>query len=138
FVGLPFDHVNDGVLRSVSRSIERMLGRLLTRRVVMAGTPNAVTDPHMLGNIAEELIAYNPAAGAVFGIELVRIGHMAIYADDGQRHWQHLGPSGSNPHIPAANGGRVNSNLIAPITPPQPEQQDLVETARGTPKPPMP
>ncbi len=135
FVGLPFDHVNDGVLRSVSRSIERMLARLLTRRVVMAGTPNAVTDPHMLGNIAEELIAYNPAAGAVFGIELARIGHMAIYADDGTRPWQHLGPSGSNPHIPA-NGGRVNSNLIAPITP-QPEHQDLVETARGTPKPPV-
>ena len=36
FVGLPFDRVNDGILRSVSRSIERMLARLLTRRVVMA------------------------------------------------------------------------------------------------------
>src|SRR5439155_5510937 len=45
FVGLPFDHVNVGVLRSVSRSVERMLARLLTRRVVMAGTPNAVIDP---------------------------------------------------------------------------------------------
>ena len=47
FVGLPFDAVNDGILRSVSRSVERMLARLLTRRVVMAGTPNAVTDMQM-------------------------------------------------------------------------------------------
>lgn len=137
FVGLPFDHVNAGVLRSVSRSIERMLARLLTRRVVMAGTPNAVTDPHMLSNIAEELIAYNPAAGAVFGVELVRIGHMSIFADDGTRPWQQMGASGSNPHIPA-NGGHVNSNLLAPIQPPPAESQDLIETARGTPKPPVP
>src|SRR4051794_8969933 len=45
FVGLPFDHVNDGILRSVSRSGERMLAGLLPRRVVMAGTPFAATDP---------------------------------------------------------------------------------------------
>jgi len=83
FVGLPFDSVNDGVLRSVSRSIERMLARLLTRRVVMAATPHAVTDPQMLSNIIEELVAYNPTAGAVFGVELVRFGHMQIHADDG-------------------------------------------------------
>src|SRR5512138_3431641 len=54
FVGLPFDSVNEGVLRSVSRSMERMLARLLTRRVVMAGTPYAVTDPQMLPGIVEE------------------------------------------------------------------------------------
>jgi len=42
FVALPFDSINDGVLRSVSRSIERMLARLLTRRVVMAGTPACI------------------------------------------------------------------------------------------------
>src|SRR5207253_7690820 len=76
FVGLPFDAVNDGILRSVSRSIERMLARLLTRRVVMAGTPAVVTDHTMLPSIVEELIAYNPAAGAVFGVELVRMGHL--------------------------------------------------------------
>ena len=87
FVGLPFDHVNDGVLRSVSRSVERMLARLLTRRVVMAGTPAAVIDPTMQGSIIEELVAYNPAAGAVFGVELMRMGHLAIYADDGSRPW---------------------------------------------------
>ncbi len=83
FVGLPFDSVNDGVLRSVSRSIERMLARLLTRRVVMAGTPFAVTDPGMLPGILEELVAYNPTAGAVFGVELIRLGHLAVGADDG-------------------------------------------------------
>jgi hypothetical protein len=90
FVGLPFDHVNDGVVRSVSRSIERMLARLLTRRVVLAATPMAVTDPGMLSNIVEELAAYNPAAGAVFGIELMRIGHLTIYADDGSLPWSEV------------------------------------------------
>ncbi|HEY4241963.1 MAG TPA: hypothetical protein VGM88_19220 [Kofleriaceae bacterium] len=83
FVGLPFDSVNDGVLRSVSRSVERMLARLATRRVVMAGTPHAVTDPSMLNGITEELVAYNPTAGAVFGIELIRVGHLTIAADNG-------------------------------------------------------
>ncbi|HTR51115.1 MAG TPA: hypothetical protein VMJ10_10450 [Kofleriaceae bacterium] len=87
FVGLPFDHVNDGVLRSVSRSVERMLARLLTRRVVMANTPAAVTDPAMQGGIIEELVAYNPAAGAVFGVEMMRMGHLVIYADDGSQPW---------------------------------------------------
>jgi hypothetical protein len=111
FVGLPFDSVNEGVLRSVSRSIERMLARLLTRRVVMAGTPQAVTDRQMLSNIIEELIAYNPTAGAVFGVELVRFGHLEIYADDGSRPWHQLG-----------NGAQV--------------PQDLLDTTRGTPPPP--
>ncbi len=83
FVGLPFDAVNFSVLRSVARSVERMLARLLTRRVVMAGSPLAVTDPAMLPSIIEELVAYNPTAGAVFGIEMVRVGHLAIGADDG-------------------------------------------------------
>ncbi len=112
FVGLPFDSVNEGVLRSVSRSIERMLARLLTRRVVMAGTPQAVTDRQMLSNIIEELIAYNPTAGAVFGVELVRFGHLEIYADDGSRPWHQLG----------------NGSGVAP--------QDLLQTTRGTPPPP--
>ncbi len=117
FVGLPFDLVNDGVLRSVSRSVERMLGRLLTRRVVMAGTPNAVTDPQMLAGIIEELVAYNPAAGAVFGVELVRVGHVTVVADDGSRPWQQMLPSasGSNP--------RINAN----------GEPNLLETARGMP-----
>jgi hypothetical protein len=116
FVGLPFDHVNDGVMRSVSRSVERMLGRLLTRRVVMAGTPNAVTDQQMLPSILEELVAYNPAAGAVFGVELVRMGHITILADDGSRPWQHmqLSAAGSQPRMPA-NGGRVDSNLLETV-----------------------
>ncbi len=90
FVGLPFDGVNEGVLRSVSRSIERMLARLLTRRVVMAGTPYAVTDPGMLPGIIEELVAYNPTAGAVFGVELIRIGHLTIGADDGMTPYVQL------------------------------------------------
>ena len=125
FVGLPFDHVNDGVLRSVSRSVERMLARLLIRRVVMAGTPNAVTDPQMLQNILEELVAYNPAAGAVFGVELVRMGHVQIIADDGSRPWQQMqaSASGSNPRLPA-NG--------------RPEPSNLLETMRQVPPAPKP
>lgn len=127
FVGLPFDSVNDGILRSVARSVERMLARLLTRRVVLAATPYAVTDPSMLGQIVEELVAYNPTAGAVFGVELIRMGHIAIGADDG-----------SSPYIPRP----------VPISTPPPgylghaghfaeigSQPDipLLETARGRP-----
>jgi hypothetical protein len=133
FVGLPFDHVNEGVLRSVSRSVERMLARLLTRRVVMAGTPNAIIDPQMLPNIIEELVAYNPAAGAVFGVELVRMGHVSIICDDGSRPWQQMTAAGSNPRLPT-NGDPMrrapDSNLQGPV--------NLLETVRSTPPPPKP
>lgn len=82
FVGLPFDRLNDGILHSVSQSVSRLLGRVLARRVVMAGTPLAVSDPSMLQSIAEELVAYNPTGGAVFGIEFVRFNQLAIQVDD--------------------------------------------------------
>jgi hypothetical protein len=140
FVGLPFDHVNEGVLRSVSRSVERMLARLLTRRVVMAGTPNAVTDPQMLQNIIEELVAYNPAAGAVFGVEMVRMGHVSIVADDGSRPWQQMTAAGSNPRLPA-NGDTMrrapDSHLVDTQRKPQ-GPVNLLETVRSTPPPPKP
>jgi hypothetical protein len=123
FVGLPFDSINDGVLRSVSRSIERMLARLLTRRVVMAGTPQAVIEPSMLANIVEELVAYNPAAGAVFGVELVRFGHLAIMADDGSRPWHEM--------VPAPNGAPQRPSQPAPPPPSHPEISNLLETVRA-------
>ena len=130
FVGLPFDHVNDGILRSVSRSVERMLARLLTRRVIMAGTPMAVTDPQMMASIIEELVAYNPTAGAVFGVELTRMGHMMIAADDGSSPYlampaQNLDWSGGVPRvrpmpppIPPPNGNRAHRKTdVAPLVP---------------------
>ncbi|HEU0033394.1 MAG TPA: hypothetical protein VFQ53_22335 [Kofleriaceae bacterium] len=129
FVGLPFDTVNDGILRSVSRSIERMLARLLTRRVVMSASPLAVTDPQMLPNIVEELVAYNPTAGAVFGVELIRMGHVTIVADDGNAAYLPLPTqvdySGSVPRVTPENGHRRIS---------QPDIS-LTETARGRPPP---
>jgi hypothetical protein len=137
FVGLPFDHVNEGVLRSVSRSIERMLSRLLTRRLVHANTPHAITDPAMQANIIEELVAYNPAAGAVFGVELVRFGHLSIVCDDGSRPWQemvappqarHAGPNGETER-------RVQAPTIQPPMAQQPAEPNLLETVRAT-KPP--
>ncbi|MEO6776276.1 MAG: hypothetical protein ABI467_25210 [Kofleriaceae bacterium] len=116
FVGLPFDAVNDGILRSVSRSIERMLARLLTRRVVMAGTPNAVTDQQMHPHIIEELVAYNPAAGAVFGVELVRMGHLVVLADDGTRPLAELAPSleWSGHHRLGPNGDTAKAPALEP------------------------
>ncbi len=125
FVGLPFDHVNEGVLRSVSRSVERMLARLLTRRVVMAGTPQAVTDPAMLSNIVEELVAYNPAAGAVFGIEMMRMGHLQIYADDGSVPWATLEHSGQH------QIGRNGETPRMPIPAPRDAAIPLLETVRA-------
>ncbi len=110
FVGLPFDNINEGVMRSVSRSVERMLARLLTRRVVMAGTPIVVTDPSMLMNIMEELIAYNPTAGSVFGIELMRMGHLNIIADDGSAPYLVPAPQWVAPvERPIERSGRISN-----------------------------
>jgi hypothetical protein len=137
FVGLPFDRVNEGILRSVARSVERMLARLLTRRVVMAGTPYAVTDPAMLGSVIEELIAYNPTAGAVFGVELLRIRQLAVAADDGSAPYLMLPQPGYDEW--------ASQPQIAPMTP-DPERGSqpslpggvddisLVETVRGRPR----
>jgi hypothetical protein len=126
FVGLPFDHVNEGIVRSVSRSVERMLARLLTRRVVMAGIPHAVTDPSMHPAILEELVAYNPAAGAVFGVEMIRMGHLAIVADDGSTPYltpppQTVDWSGGQPRL-GPNGDTARQHDVP-----------LLETVRGVP-----
>jgi hypothetical protein len=138
FVGLPFDRINDGVLRSVARSVERMLARLLTRRVVMAGTPLAVIDPQMLGGIVEELVAYNPTAGAVFGLEMIRMGHLTIVADDGLSPYLGLpqdaewdGP----PRRPPSNGEahRSYAAAAAAAIAHRMGEISLVETARGRP-----
>jgi hypothetical protein len=140
FVGLPFDAVNDGVVRSVSRSIERMLARLLTRRVVMAGTPVAVTDPQMLQNIVEELVAYNPTAGAVFGVELMRFGHLTIAADDGSRPWQQMPMNGTDVAGTSRRATmRAGSQAEIPLpetrpSPPPPSQRAM----SGTLPPPAP
>ena len=131
FVGLPFDRVNDGILRSVSRSVERMLARLLTRRVVMASSPVAVTDAGMLAGIIDELVAYNPTAGAVFGIELIRMGHLAIVADDGSTPYIAL------PHELEWGNGTPHANGDARHAAAKVAQRvgdvSLIETARGRP-----
>lgn len=139
FVGLPFDRVNEGILRSVSRSVERMLARLLTRRVVMSGSPVAVTDPGMLAGIVEELVAYNPTAGAVFGVELIRVGHLTVVADDGTSPYialpqasdwaeasSYKGPPNGDAHRNAAAAGAAQiAQRVGEIS--------LLETARGRP-----
>ena len=145
FVGLPFDAVNEGILRSVSRSVERMLARLLTRRVVMAGTAAAVTDLQMQPHIVEELVAYNPAAGAVFGVELVRMGHLAVLADDGTRPLEQLVPSleWSGSHRVGPNGDHARTKSMSPLTetireprgPGTHSTQPLPSLATGAPSP---
>jgi hypothetical protein len=105
FVGLPFDNINDGVVRSVATSVERLLARVLVRRVLGGGTPIAVTDPSMLPSIVDEATAYNPTAGAVTGVGFVRFNQLVIVADDGgmgggmyQQHgWNPQG--GSDPNL---------------------------------------
>jgi len=138
FVGLPFDRVNEGVLRSVSRSVERMLARLLTRRVVMAGSPIAVTDIGMLAGIVEELVAYNPTAGAVFGVELIRMGHLTVVADDGSSPYIALPQAAEWPNdssYKVERNGDAHHHLAAGAA--QIAQRvgeiSLLETARGRP-----
>jgi hypothetical protein len=128
FVGLPFDLVNEGILRSVSRSIERMLARLLTRRVIMAGTAQAVTDMQMHSHIVEELVAYNPAAGAVFGVELVRMGHLAILADDGSRPLAGTNGSRATPLTETVRGTHARPTPV--LASPQDDRDDAAENRR--------
>jgi hypothetical protein len=116
FVGLPFDHVNDGLVRSVAASVERLLARVLVRRVLAGGTALAVTDPSMLPSIVDELTAYNPAAGAVTGVGFVRFNNLVIQADDGGmgayqqqghqgwNHGQNHGHNANQMHQPYSTG----------------------------------
>lgn len=144
FVGLPFDSVNEGVLRSVRRSVERMLARLLTRRVVMAGSPAAVTDSGTLTNIVEELIAYNPTAGAVFGVELIRMGYVMVAADDGSTPYLEMPNPEHAYHTPLPTNGHGHGHHrhMAQTEPPPygHGHHDSLETVRGmpaiTPEPP--
>jgi len=106
FVGLPFDNINDGVMRSVGLSVEKLLSRVLVRRVLTAGTAVAVTDPGMLPSIIDEATAYNPTAGAVNGVMFVRFNQLVVQADDGgmgggmwnaQQGWNESGNPGMQP-----------------------------------------
>ena len=107
FVGLPFERVNDGLMRSVSSSVERMLGKLLPRKVALAGTPAAVSDPSTWPPLVEELMQYNPTVGAVHGVAFVRFKQLQINSGD-QNGW-HQTPtaSASSPAItpPSGKGG---------------------------------
>jgi hypothetical protein len=111
----------------------------------MAGTPMAVTDPQMMAPIVEELVAYNPTAGAVFGIEQLRVGHMAIATDDGRTPYvalpvQNLDWSGGVPRVrvappPVPNGNRAHSKTDVPLPAVARSHPDipLLETSRGRP-----
>ena len=81
FVGLPFDRVNDGLMRSVSASVERMLAKVLPRKVAMAGTTAAVCDPNAWPALIAELSGYNPTVGAVHGVQFVQFAEFAIMGD---------------------------------------------------------
>lgn len=140
FVGLPFDAVNEGILKSVRRSVERMLARLLTRRVVMAGSPAAVTDSSTLTNIVEELIAYNPTAGAVFGVELIRMGYVMVAADDGSTPYLEMPNPEHQYHtpVPGHHHGTNGHRHMAQTEPPPysyggGHPEGGLETVRGMP-----
>ena len=79
FVGLPFDRVNYGLMASVSASVERLLGKALPRKVAHAGTARAVTERSMWPALAEEMAAYNPTTGAVFGLQFVRFADLEVH-----------------------------------------------------------
>lgn len=83
FVGLPFERVNEGIVRSVSASVERMLGKVLPRKVAMAGTTAVVCDPSAWPGLIAELSGYNPAVGAVYGVQFVRFGELMVGSGTG-------------------------------------------------------
>ena len=115
FVGLPFDRVNAGLMASVGTSVERLLGKVLPRKIAIAGSPRAVTDPSMWAPLAEELSAYNPTTGAVYGVQFVRFASLEI-AQVGPNlqpievpQWA---PTGTPPYAAPAH--------VAPAPPPPP------------------
>ncbi len=110
FVGLPFDRVNAGLMASVGTSVERLLAKVLPRKIAIAGSARAVTDPSMWGPLAEELSAYNPTTGAVYGVQFVRFASLEI-AQVGPNlqpievpQWAPAGtpPYAAPAHVPAA------------------------------------
>lgn len=127
FIGLPFDSIDDGIRRSVARSMERMVARLLIRRVVLASTIDAITDPTMLQPIIEEIVSYNPTAGAVFGIELSQLSRLQIEASDGrvtQVSSSHVPPPRYDQQMGHGHGGWE--------APPVPEMVPHHDTQRGS------
>lgn len=78
FVGLPLDDINGGLLRSVARSVERLAARLLIAQVLAAGNAAVVLGPDAEAQLIEQLVAYGPTAGAVFGIELARVLRVSV------------------------------------------------------------
>ncbi len=85
FVGLPFYDIDRGLKQSVARSVERILARLLVRRTVTTGSTLALMDRAARGAIIEELLAFHPAGGAVFGLEFARLLSLDISVDDGSQ-----------------------------------------------------
>ena len=143
FVGLPFDRLDEGLRSSVSHSVERLVARLLTRRVVLAGNPDAVCNPDALPELAAEIIAHGPTAGAVFGIDLVQLVSLRITTDDGGSEWPQrgraksltqkgwAGAEGSDGKSSSASG----EIRVAPAAPPTPA---MTKTLPPTAPPPVP
>ena len=132
FVGLPFDRVNYGLMSSVSASVERLLGKVLPRKVAHAGTPRAVTDPSMWPSLAEELSAYNPTTGAVFGLQFVRFATLEV---------NQVGANLQPQEVSGWIGGKEPLHQVAPVHQMAPVHQvapvqDL--TAQLPPTPPAP
>jgi len=136
FVGLPFDNINDGLMRSVGSSVERLLARVLVRRVLATGAPASVIDPSMLPSIVDELTAYNPTAGAVSGVGFVRFNQLVINADDGGlatggqgQGWNpHNGWQAPDPHY--QTGAFSQASMLS-------SQPSAMPTPTPTPSPPL-
>lgn len=138
FVGLPFDRVNEGLVRSVASSVERMLGKVLPRKVAMAGTPAVVTDPASWPGLIAEISTYNPTVGAVAGVHFVRFGELAIRSGDAPiADWAAVanesttkGPAPVGPLTEVA--GEIGGNHGQPEQPPAPPEPQLPLLANGS------
>ena len=93
FVGLPFDRVNAGLTSSVASSVERLLGKVLPRKIAHAGSHKAVTDSTARAPLIDELTSYNPAIGAVYGVEFLRFATLEIISV-GQNNFRPVEVSG--------------------------------------------
>lgn len=138
FVGLPFDRVNDGLTNSVATSVERLLGKVLPRKIAHAGSHKVVTDASARAALIEELTSYNPAIGAVYGVEFLRFATLEVQSV-GQNNFRPVEVSGwiggkdDDEPGPTETGVAAGTGSDPALVPPAPATDAAAETLHAIP-----
>lgn len=105
FVGLPFDNLNGGLVRSVRASLCKQIGKVIARRAASAPDDAAVVSEQAQAAMIDEVISRNPLAGAVFGFAFIRFASVNVVIAE-----RMASPHASSPAIMPPSG--VQSGMI--------------------------